>query len=60
MLKDELLNITELAKQIGRDRSTIWRWVRDGELKPRIMGKAKVYSYKEAVKIKHSKKWPLV
>jgi len=56
MLKDQYLNITELAKKIGRTRTTIWRWVKDGELKPVVMGKVKVYSYTEAINIKLSKK----
>jgi len=55
MAKDKLLNITELAKEIERTRTTIWRWVKAGLLDPVVMGRVKVYSLKKAIKVKQEK-----
>jgi predicted DNA-binding transcriptional regulator AlpA len=52
MLKDDLLNMTDLAKKLNVSRTTIWRWVKDGLLIPKEMGSVKVYSYNKATNLK--------
>jgi len=53
MLKDELLNMTDLAKKLNISRTTVWRWVKDGLLVPaKEMGSVKVYSYNKATNLK--------
>lgn len=32
-----LINIPEAARLLKRDRTTIWRWVDDGKLKPALV-----------------------
>lgn len=56
MLKDELLNMTDLANKLNVSRTTVWRWVKDGLLIPKEMGSVKVYSYNKATNLKQRKK----
>ena len=32
----EVLTISQLAQYLGRHRTTVWRWVRDGEFPPGV------------------------
>lgn len=57
MLKDELLNMTDLAAKLNVSRTTVWRWVKDGLISPKKeMGSVKVYSYNKATNLKTRKK----
>jgi DNA-binding transcriptional MerR regulator len=57
MLKDELLNMTDLAKKLNVSRSTVWRWVDKGLLSPeKNLESVKVYSYNKATNLKTRKK----
>jgi predicted transcriptional regulator len=52
MLRDEYLNMTDLAKKLNLSRTTIWRWVKNGSLIAKEMGNVKVYSYNKATNLK--------
>lgn len=56
MLKDETLGVTALAAKLKVSRVTIWRWIKDGKLKPKVtLDNRKGYSYNEATNLKKFK-----